>query len=95
MNDTDDQKERKPFSEDTTRESVPRPFLPTQHCPVADAIARSDRDALAGALQWVHANAAQLPEMGRRAQSLAAAYSAQVWADRWERMLAEVAVPKA
>jgi glycosyltransferase involved in cell wall biosynthesis len=54
-------------------------------------VATGDADALAKGLVWADKNAARLPEMGRRGQALASAYSAQAWADRWQRLLAEVA----
>jgi len=53
-------------------------------------VATANVDALAAAMRWVHDRHAQLPEMGARAQQFAAAYSAQAWADRWERILGEV-----
>ncbi|MHB1155899.1 MAG: glycosyltransferase family 4 protein [Phycisphaerales bacterium] len=49
--------------------------------------------ALADAMRWMQGHADQLPEMGRRSQTLAAAYSAQMWAERWsdfiKRLLAQ------
>jgi len=45
---------------------------------LADAMFRADREY------------ARLPEYGIRANQFAAAYSAEVWADRWERILREV-----
>ncbi|MGB8853821.1 MAG: glycosyltransferase family 4 protein [Pirellulales bacterium] len=39
--------------------------------------------ALADALHAIHARYADLPEWGRRAAEFAAAYSSELWADRW------------
>jgi glycosyltransferase involved in cell wall biosynthesis len=39
---------------------------------------------------WLHERCDQLPEMGRRSQQLAAAYSAEVWAERWVAMCGEL-----
>lgn len=49
-----------------------------------------DTDALARALRWIHQNAARLPQMGARGHELASAYSAQLWADRVQAMVAEL-----
>jgi glycosyltransferase involved in cell wall biosynthesis len=46
--------------------------------------------ALARAMRWVHDHADLLPEMGRRSRSLAEAYSAPRWADRWSAVLERV-----
>ena len=43
----------------------------------------ADVDGLARALLWLHENEAGLPKMGVASQSLASAYSAQMWAERW------------
>lgn len=43
----------------------------------------ADPAALAHALRWIHDHEAQLPEIGRRGQSLAAAFAAEAWAERW------------
>jgi glycosyltransferase involved in cell wall biosynthesis len=54
------------------------------------AAATGDVDSLAYAMLRAHQNYDELPEMGRRSQCLAAPYSAQNWANRWDRMLREV-----
>ncbi len=46
-------------------------------------------DALAAAFTWTHEHAAELPEMGRRGQTLAKAFSAEAWADRWYQYVLE------
>jgi hypothetical protein len=38
---------------------------------------------LAHAMTWVEEHYDELPLMGRRSQHLAEAFSAEVWADRW------------
>lgn len=53
-------------------------------------VATQDADAVARGLLWVDRRYTELPAMGARAQQSAAAYSAQVWADRWENLLGEV-----
>ena len=58
-------------------------------------VATEDADALMRGLIWAHEQHANLPEMGRRAQAFAAAYSAQAWADRWVAMLNELVPAKA
>ncbi len=50
-----------------------------------------DTDALARAMSWAHEHHERLPQMGLNGQTLAAAFSAEAWADRWEQMLAELA----
>jgi glycosyltransferase involved in cell wall biosynthesis len=42
----------------------------------------NDTDALIAALSWVHDNASILPQMGERAQHMAAPFAANAWADR-------------
>ena len=46
-------------------------------------------DALAHALRWIHDHEPELPEMGRRGQALADAYSADSWAARWHNYMLE------
>jgi glycosyltransferase involved in cell wall biosynthesis len=46
-------------------------------------VATGDAEALARALRWAHDHHTDLPEMGRRASEMAAAYSAGMWAARW------------
>lgn len=46
-------------------------------------VATGNAEALAGAMRWMHEHHADLPEMGARGVMLAAAYSAQMWANRW------------
>jgi len=53
-------------------------------------VATGNGGALASALRWCHDHHAQLPEMGARSRQLAAAYSAQAWADRWMRLFEEL-----
>jgi glycosyltransferase involved in cell wall biosynthesis len=50
------------------------------------SVASDDAGALARGLRFIHDRYERLPDMGRRSQSLAAAYSAEVWAERWEQM---------
>lgn len=50
-----------------------------------------DAGALARALFWIHQQAKALPEFGRRSQHLAEAFSAEMWATRWQEMLTELA----
>ena len=45
--------------------------------------------ALARAMRWIHERQSELPEIGRRGQSLAAAFSAESWAVRWHNYLIE------
>lgn len=45
---------------------------------------------LARAMLWMHSHVDQLPEMGRRSQELASAFSAQRWADRWQDLIEQV-----
>lgn len=47
-------------------------------------------DAFRAGLHWFHDRHEMLPEFGRRGQQLAARYSAQVWADRVEDIVASV-----
>ena len=47
-------------------------------------------DAFRDGLNWFHDRHEMLPELGRRGQQLAARYSAQVWADRVEDIVASV-----
>jgi len=44
-------------------------------------------EALTSGLQWIHDHVDLLPEMGKRSQIYAGAYSAQSWALRWKWML--------
>ena len=53
-------------------------------------VATENPRELAHALRWCHAHHDELPEMGRRAQSLAAPYSAQAWAHRWKAIFDEL-----
>ncbi len=46
-----------------------------------------DPDALAQVMRRCHEQHARLPEMGQRSQTLAAPYSAECWAERWEQQL--------
>jgi len=49
-----------------------------------------DTQALARGLGWMHANYDRLPELGLRGQSLAGAYSAEIWAQRWAACFREL-----
>lgn len=72
------------------------PVVCTEACGSAVELVRSchngltcaamDADALARAMAWLHERGDQLPEMGRRSAQLGAAYSAEMWAERWVRM---------
>ncbi|QDT15726.1 glycosyltransferase family 4 protein [Alienimonas californiensis] len=53
------------------------------------AVATDDVAALARGLRFLHDRHADLPEYGRRSHALAAAYSAQIWADRYTAYLTE------
>lgn len=55
-------------------------------------VGTDDAGALAGAMTWMHEHHAELPEMGRRAQQMAAPYSAEMWARRWERVFEKLEV---
>jgi glycosyltransferase involved in cell wall biosynthesis len=52
-------------------------------------VATADAAALARAMRWSHEQVGELPEMGRCAREMAAAYSAQAWATRWAAALRE------
>jgi glycosyltransferase involved in cell wall biosynthesis len=58
-------------------------------------VATGDPRALADGLRWIHDNHALCPQMGLASQHLAAAYSAELWADRWIRMIDELFQPAA
>ncbi|MEM1445770.1 MAG: glycosyltransferase family 4 protein [Planctomycetota bacterium] len=49
-----------------------------------------DAAGLCRSLRWMHEHAEVLPEMGRRAASIAASFTADRWALRWEATLREV-----
>ena len=78
------------------------PVVCTEACGSAVELVRShytgwlaatgDAADLARGLILAHESYSQLPVMGRRAQHLAEAYSAQAWADRWEQMCRELVV---
>jgi glycosyltransferase involved in cell wall biosynthesis len=53
-------------------------------------VATENVEELAGAMRWCHAHYDALPEMGARGQPLAAAYSADLWAERWMTMFQEL-----
>jgi glycosyltransferase involved in cell wall biosynthesis len=54
-------------------------------------VATGDAGALADALHWIHEHHDRLPEMGQHAQQMAAAYSAQAWAQRWVSLARDLA----
>jgi glycosyltransferase involved in cell wall biosynthesis len=56
-------------------------------------VATEDPRALADGLRWLHDNHAHCPRLGRAARELAAAYSADRWADRWVRLCTELMQP--
>ncbi|MCX7049963.1 MAG: glycosyltransferase family 4 protein [Candidatus Sumerlaeota bacterium] len=72
------------------------PIICTEACGASIEIVRSmytgitvgtgDARRFARAMLWMHENHARLPEMGRRAQTFAAAYSAEAWTARWLHM---------
>ena len=76
------------------------PILCTEACGASLDVVRSfysgvvvptdDAEALARGMEWVHAHHAELPEMGRRSRVLAGAYTAPVWAARWESVFREL-----
>lgn len=49
-----------------------------------------DPEALARAMRWLHDHEADLPDLGRRGQAFAAAFSAQAWAQRWHNYMLEM-----
>ncbi len=49
-----------------------------------------DPEALARGMAWLHEHHAELPELGRRSRVLAGAYTAEVWAQRWEAVFREL-----
>lgn len=77
------------------------PVIATDACGASLDVVRSfhnglltsaeDEAGLARAMRWMHEHVDRLPEMGRRSQELAAAFSAQRWADRWEDLFQRLA----
>ena len=53
-------------------------------------VATADAGALASALHWTEAHHAQLATMGERSRQFGAAFAADVWADRWQCVFAEI-----
>lgn len=53
-------------------------------------VPEQDAGALARALRWIHDHHSTLATIGRRGQPLAAAFSAEAWAERWHQYLFEV-----
>jgi glycosyltransferase involved in cell wall biosynthesis len=49
-----------------------------------------DADAMTDALVWMHENYDRLPAMGRNARVFAAAHSATLWAERFDRMFQKI-----
>jgi glycosyltransferase involved in cell wall biosynthesis len=47
-------------------------------------------EALVHAMLWIHQRRADVPEFGRRSSEIAAAYSAERWADIWEQTCREL-----
>lgn len=58
-------------------------------------VATEDPRSLADALRWVHEHHSRCPELGLAGQRLAAAYTADVWAERWAAVVAELCEPAA
>lgn len=50
----------------------------------------SDVGGLADGLRWMHDHYDQLPEMGRHAREYGSAHSAELWAERMERMVGKI-----
>jgi glycosyltransferase involved in cell wall biosynthesis len=79
------------------------PLLCTEACSSSIDLVRShyngmvvptgDAEALARAMRWVHDRYDRLPEIGARSMPYAAAFSAQVWAERWAEVLRELGGP--
>ena len=40
-------------------------------------------------MQWMHEHEAELPALGRNGRMMAAAFSAQAWAERWHHYMIE------
>lgn len=76
------------------------PVICTEACGSAVELVRSyfngllvptgDAEALAHAMRWAHEHHDSLPEMGARSQTLAAAYSAEAWVNRWSELFDEL-----
>lgn len=56
--------------------------------------AKSDARQIADGMKYLHAHHADLPEMGHSSQQFAAAYSAEMWAERVRAMLVRAAAGK-
>ncbi len=75
------------------------PVICTDACGAADDLVRpgqngivipaGDAGALADALHWMHEHEAELPSFGDRGRDLAAAFSAQSWAEKWHHYMIE------
>ena len=75
------------------------PVICTDACGAADDLVRAgqsglvipagDAGAMADAMQWMHEHDAELPSFGERGRELAAAFSAQSWAERWHHYMIE------
>jgi glycosyltransferase involved in cell wall biosynthesis len=75
------------------------PVICTSACGAAADIVRpyyngvvvppGDAAALARAMRWIHDHEGELPAIGRRGQPLAAAFSADAWAERWHNYIRE------
>ncbi len=76
------------------------PILCTEACGAALDVVRSfyngqsvttgDPEAMARGMVWMHENGHRLPELGQRSRALAGAYTAEIWADRWEAVFREL-----
>jgi glycosyltransferase involved in cell wall biosynthesis len=54
------------------------------------SVASGNVESLARAFRWMHDHIAELPAMGQRAKDAAGAFSAEMWAIRWETMFKEL-----
>ena len=57
-------------------------------------VATDNPEAMARALVWVHERHGELGEMGARSRGFAAAYSAEVWAERWASLAHDLVLEK-
>jgi glycosyltransferase involved in cell wall biosynthesis len=54
------------------------------------SVASGNIESLAAALRWMHDHIGDLPAMGQQASDAAGAFSAEMWAVRWETMFKEL-----
>jgi glycosyltransferase involved in cell wall biosynthesis len=77
------------------------PVIATAECGASLDVVRSfhnglltsaeDEAGLTRAMTWMHEHVDRLPEMGVRSRELAAAFSAERWADRWQDLIERLA----